>query len=61
MRAALRAGRTVGTPQLNGSNYTKVFALNQFYGAESSSLPTFATPNKVGIPRQWQFSIDFEF
>jgi Carboxypeptidase regulatory-like domain/TonB dependent receptor-like, beta-barrel len=42
-------------------NHTNVVALNQFYGAESSPLPEFATPNKAGIPRQWQFSIDFEF
>jgi hypothetical protein len=42
-------------------NHTNVVALNQFYGAESSPLPVFATPNKAGIPRQLQFSIDFEF
>ena len=37
-----------------------VVALNQFYGAESP-LPEFATPNKAGIPRELQLSIDFEF
>ncbi len=42
-------------------NHANVVALNQFYGAKSSPLPEFATPNKAGIPRQWQFSIDFEF
>jgi hypothetical protein len=42
-------------------NHTNVIALNQFYGAESSPLPAFATPNKAGIPRHLQFSIDFEF
>ncbi len=42
-------------------NHTNVISLNQFYGAESSPLPVFATPNKAGIPRQLQFSIDFEF
>jgi hypothetical protein len=42
-------------------NHTNVVSLNQFYGAESSPLPVFATPNKAGIPRQLQFSIDFEF
>jgi TonB dependent receptor/Carboxypeptidase regulatory-like domain len=42
-------------------NHTNVVALNQFYGAESSPLPEFAAPNKAGITRQLQFSIDFEF
>jgi hypothetical protein len=42
-------------------NHTNVIALNQFYGAGSSSIPVFATPNKASIPRQLQFSIDFEF
>jgi Carboxypeptidase regulatory-like domain/TonB dependent receptor len=42
-------------------NHTNVSALNQFYGPASSPLPAFATPNKASIPRQLQFSIDFEF
>jgi hypothetical protein len=42
-------------------NHTNVVALNQFYGAVGSPLPEFARPNKAGIPRQLQFSIDFEF
>jgi outer membrane receptor protein involved in Fe transport len=42
-------------------NHTNVLALNQFYGAVSSPIPVFATPNKAGIPRQLQFSVDFEF
>lgn len=42
-------------------NHTNVVALNQFDGADSSHLPEFATRNKAGIPRQLQFSIDFEF
>ena len=42
-------------------NHTNVVALNQFYGVESSPIPVFATPDKAGIPRQLQFSIDFEF
>jgi hypothetical protein len=42
-------------------NHTNVVVLNQFYGVESSPIPVFATPNKAGIPRQLQFSIDFEF
>jgi len=42
-------------------NHTNVVALNQFYGVESSSLPPFAMPDKAGIPRQLQFSTDFEF
>jgi outer membrane receptor protein involved in Fe transport len=42
-------------------NHTNVVALNQFFGAESSPLPVFATSNKAGIPRQLQFSVDFEF
>ena len=42
-------------------NHTNVVALNQFYGAESSPIPEFATPNKAAIPRQIQLSVDFEF
>lgn len=42
-------------------NHTNVVALNQFYGTERVPLPAFATPNKAGIPRQLQFSADFEF
>lgn len=42
-------------------NHTNVIALNQFYGALGSALPLFGTPNKAGIARQLQFSIDFEF
>jgi outer membrane receptor for ferrienterochelin and colicin len=42
-------------------NHTNVVALNQFYGTESSPISVFATPNKASIPRQLQFSIDFEF
>jgi hypothetical protein len=45
----------------NVLNHTNVVALNQFYGAESAPLSVFAKPNKAGIPRQLQFSIDFEF
>lgn len=42
-------------------NHTNVVALNQFYGSLSRSLRSFATPNKASIPRQLQFSLDFEF
>jgi Carboxypeptidase regulatory-like domain/TonB dependent receptor/TonB-dependent Receptor Plug Domain len=42
-------------------NHTNVSALNQFYGTQSSPLPTFSMGNKAGIPRQLQFSLDFEF
>jgi hypothetical protein len=42
-------------------NRTNVVALNQFYGTNSSPLSEFATPNKAGVPRQLQFSVDFEF
>jgi hypothetical protein len=42
-------------------NRANVVALNQFYGSGSSPIPAFGTPNKAGIPRQLQFSIDFEF
>jgi len=45
----------------NVLNHTNVVSLNQFYGPESSPTSAFATANKAGIPRQWQFSVDFEF
>jgi hypothetical protein len=42
-------------------NHTNVVALNQFFGVESAPDSVFAKPNKAGIARQLQFSIDFEF
>jgi hypothetical protein len=42
-------------------NHQNVAALNEFCGASGSPLPSFATPNKAGVPRQLQLSIDFEF
>jgi len=42
-------------------NHTNVVALNQFYSTQSSPLPTFTMPDKAAIPRQLQFSLDFEF
>ena len=42
-------------------NHMNVVALNQFYGALRSPLPSFDIPNKAGIARQLQFSVDFEF
>jgi hypothetical protein len=45
----------------NVLNHTNVVALNQFYGPKNSPIPVFTTPNKAGIPRQLQFSLDFEF
>ena len=42
-------------------NHTNVVALNEFYGALSSPLPSLGAPNRAGIPRQLQFSVDFEF
>jgi hypothetical protein len=44
----------------NVLNRTNV-GLNQFYGVASSPIPVFATANKAAIPRQLQFSVDFEF
>ena len=45
----------------NVLNHTNVVGLNQFYGLASSPIPVFATANKAAIPRQLQFSVDFEF
>jgi hypothetical protein len=45
----------------NVLNHTNVVGLNQFYGVASSPIPVFSTANKAGIPRQLQFSVDFEF
>ncbi len=42
-------------------NHTNVTAINPFFGPNGSPLATFNTPNKAGIPRELQFSIDFEF
>lgn len=45
----------------NVLNHTNVIALNPVFGPELDAIPAFATPNKAGIARQLQFSIDFEF
>ncbi len=45
----------------NVLNHTNAVSLNQFYGPENSPIPVFTRPNKAGIPRQSQFSIDFEY
>ncbi len=45
----------------NVLNHTNVVSLNQFYGVASSPIPGFAMANKGVIPRQLQFSVDFEF
>ena len=45
----------------NVLNHTNLVALNQVYGPENSPIPAFTKPNKASIPRQLQFSIDFEF
>jgi len=45
----------------NLCNHTNVVALNQFYGAGVLPISSFAAPNKASIPRQLQFSLDFEF
>ena len=45
----------------NVLNHTNVSALNPVFGPSLEPIPTFATPNRAGIGRQMQFSIDFEF
>jgi len=45
----------------NVLNHSNVVGLNQFYGVASYPIPVFATANKAAIPRQLQFSVDFEF
>jgi len=45
----------------NVLNHTNVVALNQVSGSENSPIPVFTRRNKAGVPRQLQFSIDFEF
>ena len=45
----------------NVLNHTNVSALNPVFGPSREPVPTFGTPNRAGIGRQMQFSIDFEF
>jgi hypothetical protein len=52
---------SIGGNPFNVLNHTNVVSLNQFYGVASSPIPVFATANKAAIPRQLQFSVDFEF
>ncbi|PYX78476.1 MAG: hypothetical protein DMG70_31620 [Acidobacteria bacterium] len=42
-------------------NYTNVAAVNPFFGPGTAPIPAFDTPDRAGIARQLQFSIDFEF
>jgi Carboxypeptidase regulatory-like domain/TonB dependent receptor len=42
-------------------NHTNTIAVNQFFGPGSIPIPGFNTPDRAGIARQLQFSIDFEF
>ena len=42
-------------------NHTNVLSLNQFFGPDAIPQPRFNTPDRAGIGRQLQFSIDFEF
>lgn len=42
-------------------NHTNVAGLNQFFGPGVVPITSFNTPNRAGIARQFQFSIDFEF
>ncbi len=42
-------------------NHTNVVRLNQFFGPGAVPISVFKTPNRAGIARQLQFSIDFEF
>ncbi|MDQ2747727.1 MAG: TonB-dependent receptor, partial [Acidobacteriota bacterium] len=45
----------------NLCNKPNVAAINQFYGSTSVPLPTFEKPVLFNAPRQFRFSIDFEF
>ncbi len=42
-------------------NKPNVAAINQFYGSNAAPLSTFKTPVLFNQPRQFRFSIDFEF
>ena len=42
-------------------NHTNVLGLKQFFGAGNTPISAFNRPNRAGIARQLQFSIDFEF
>lgn len=42
-------------------NKPNIAAINQFFGSSSTSLSTFGTPVLFNAPRQFRFSIDFEF
>ena len=42
-------------------NHRNVLCLNPFFGPNATPIPTFGQPNKAGLARQFQFSIDFEF
>jgi hypothetical protein len=45
----------------NALNHTNVSALNPVFGPSLDPIPAFATPNKAGLARHVQFSVDFAF
>jgi outer membrane receptor for ferrienterochelin and colicin len=42
-------------------NQRNVLAVNPFFGPDATSISRFGKPDKAGLARQFQFSIDFEF
>ena len=42
-------------------NHRNVIALNPFFGPGMVPNPTYKTPSKAALARQFQFSLDFEF
>src|SRR5215472_2976292 len=42
-------------------NHTYVVGLNQVFGPGAVPIPTYGTPDRASLARQFQFSIDFEF
>jgi hypothetical protein len=42
-------------------NHTNVTQLNTPFGNETSPVSSFSTPTETAVPRQIQFSLDYEF
>jgi hypothetical protein len=42
-------------------NHVNVTALNHYFGNQAAPLSSFGKPTQVNIPRQFQFSLDYEF
>jgi hypothetical protein len=60
-RVGEHAHLDVVAESFNLLNHTNVSQINPFFGPGATRLPSFGTPTAALNPRQFQFSLDFEY